>query len=125
MQQKNIAIVGASNDRKKYGNKAVRAYLSKGYKVYPINPKEETIEGLKAYKSILDIPDKIELVSFYVPPAVGIKVVEEVAKKGNIKELYLNPGAESEELYNKAQSLDLNPIVACSISVIGFDPEKM
>lgn len=119
-----IAIIGASNNRAKFGNKAVRAYLQKGYTVHPINPREETIEGLKAYKSVLDVPEPIDQASFYVLPNVGLKVIEEVAKKG-IKEVYLNPGTESNELYEKAQSLGVTPIVACSIVAAGVSPSQL
>lgn len=119
--EKSVAVIGASNDRAKYGNKAVRAYLRSGFKVYPVNPKEETIEGLKSYRSILDIQTEVERASLYVPPKVGLKIIEEIARKG-VKELYVNPGAESDELVNKARKLGLNPILACSILAVGLDP---
>ena len=121
-KQKSVGVIGASNDRSKYGNKAVRAYSLKDFKVYPVNPKEETIEGLKAYKSILDIPGEIDRAALYVPPKVGLKVIEEIAEKG-VKEVYVNPGAESDELVEKAYKLGLNPILACSILAVGLDPE--
>jgi len=121
--EKSVAVIGASNDRAKYGNKAVRAYLRSGFKVYPVNPKEETIEGLKSYRSILDIQTEVERASLYVPPKVGLKIIEEIARKG-VKELYVNPGAESDELVNKARKLGLNPILTCSILAVGLDPMK-
>ncbi len=123
-RQKTVAIIGASNDRKKYGNKAVRAYILKGFKVYPVNPSEDTIEGIKTYKSILDIPDEIDRATLYVPPRVGMKIIDEIAKKG-VKELYFNPGTESEELIDKAKKLGLNPILACSIIAVGIDPKDV
>ena len=119
--QKSVAVIGASNDRAKYGNKAVRAYLRSGYKVYPVNLKGEAVEGLEAYKSILDIQAEIERATLYVPPEVGLKVIEEIAQKG-VKELYVNPGAESDELVDAARKLGLNPILACSILAVGLDP---
>jgi predicted CoA-binding protein len=118
---KTVAVIGASNDRSKYGNKAVRAYLSRGFRVYPVNPKEETVEGLRAYGSILDIEAEIDRATLYVPPKVGLKVIEEIAQKG-VKELYINPGAESDELIDKAHKLNLEPILACSILAVGLDP---
>jgi predicted CoA-binding protein len=121
-KQKSVAVIGASNDRSKYGNKAVRAYLLNGFKVYPVNPREETIEGLKAYRSILEIPEEVDRATLYVPPKVGLKVIEEIAEKG-VKELYFNPGSESDELVEKARKLGLNPILACSILAVGLDPE--
>lgn len=121
-KQKSVAVIGASKDRSKYGNKAVRAYLLNDFKVYPVNPKEETIEGLKAYRSILEIPEEVDRATLYVPPNVGLKVIEEIAEKG-VKELYFNPGSESAELVEKARKLGLNPILACSILAVGLDPE--
>ena len=120
---KTIAVIGASSDRKKYSNRAIRAYVISGYEVYPINPKEEYIEGLKSYKSILDIDDKIDRATLYVPPQVGVKIIEEIAEKG-VGELYVNPGAESDELIEKARKLGLNPIMACSILAVGMKPDE-
>jgi len=119
-----IAIIGASANREKFANKAVRAYLRQGYDVYPVHPTEAVIEGLQVYRSVLDIPVALDRVSFYVPPAVGLRVVEEVARKG-CKELWLNPGADSPELYEKACSLGLNAIMACSLVAVGADPTEM
>ena len=119
-----VAIIGASRDRRKYGNRAVRAYLAKGYTVYPINPHARQVEGLKAYRSVMDVPGPIDRVSLYVPPQVGITMLDELAAKG-ITEIYVNPGAESEELLARAEALGLQPIYACSILAIGQDPERV
>lgn len=108
-----VAIVGASADRNKFSNKSIHAHLHAGYDVYPVNPKEETIEGLKCYKSVLDIPVALDRISLYLPPTVGVKVLDDIAKKG-CRELWVNPGAESPELMQKAEALKLNAIYACS-----------
>ena len=108
-----LAIIGASTDRTKYSNKSLLAHELAGYAVYPVNPKEETIEGLKCYKSILDVPVDLERISLYVPPAVGVKLLPDIAKKG-CRELWVNPGAESPELLEQASVLGLTPICACS-----------
>ena len=118
---KTVAIVGASNDRHKFGNKSLRAFQSEGHTVIPINPHENEVEGIKAYKSVLDVPGTIDMASFYVPPDVGEQVMDEIAKKG-ITEVWLNPGAESDRLIRYAQALHIEPIVACSIVAIGQDP---
>lgn len=110
-----IAIIGASADRSKYGNRAVRVYQARGYDVYPVHPKEEEIEGLKVYRSVEEIPAVLDRVSVYLPPEIGLKVVGGIARKGT-RELFLNPGSDSEALVAKAQSLGLNVIVACSIT---------
>ena len=124
MSKPTIAIVGASANREKFGNKAVRAYIEQGYDVYPVHPTEEIVEGLRVYRSVLDIPVALDRVSFYLPPTVGLRVVEEVARKG-CKELWLNSGTDSPDLYERAQALGLNPIIACSIVAVGANPDAM
>lgn len=117
-----VAIVGASNNRQKFGNKAVRAFLRAGYEVVPIHPRETAIEGLRAYRSVLDVPGTIDMASFYVPPEIGEQIIDDVARKG-IGEVWLNPGAESDALIAKARALAIQPIVACSIIGVGESPD--
>jgi predicted CoA-binding protein len=118
-----VAIIGASSDRAKFGNKSVRAHLSQGYTVYPVNPKGGQIEGLTVYRSIADVPDEpLDRVSMYLPPHLGVMALDEIAAKG-CRELWLNPGSESDEVVAKAESLGLTPIVACSIVALGVHPD--
>jgi predicted CoA-binding protein len=119
-----VAVIGASSDRAKFGNKAVRAFARQGYTVVPIHPKEETIEGLKAYKSVLEVPGPIDMASMYLAPAIGLTVIEDVAKKG-IPEVWLNPGADSPELADRARALGLKTVVACSILGVGENPHAL
>ncbi|MDP2685074.1 MAG: CoA-binding protein [bacterium] len=118
---KKVAIIGASKNRKKYGNIAVRAHQKQGWQVYPINPKEKEIEGIKCYNDINEIEEQLDKVSIYLPPEVGIHELEKLANK-NIAEVYINPGAESEELISRGKELGLNLIQACSIVSIGEQP---
>ena len=118
---KTIAIVGASNDRSKYSNKAVRAYLQQDYTVYPVNLREAEIEGLRAYHSVREVPERPQRVSVYLPPAAVLKVLPEIAAKG-CDELWLNPGTESDLVLEEAQRLGLNVVQACSILDIGVSP---
>ena len=125
MSRPTIAIVGASTDRSKFGNRAVRAYARHGYDVYPIHPKAQTIEGHTAYRTVLDVPvAALDCVSIYLPPEIGLQVIEDVARKPT-REVWLNPGAESSELIAKARSLGLNVAVGCSIVAIGEDPDEL
>lgn len=120
-----VAILGASTDRSKFGNKSVRAHLAKGFTVYPINPKADEIEGLKAFASLADIPPgKLDRISVYLPPALGMKVLPDIAARG-CDELWLNPGAESDELIAEAERLGLNVIQACSIVDVGVSPHDL
>jgi uncharacterized protein len=116
-----IAIIGASNDREKYGNHAVRAYQAEGWTVYPVNPREDTVEGLRAYPTISDLPEPVDRASLYVPPAIGIGLLDAIAAHG-AKELWVNPGAGSPELLARAEHLGLATVEACSILAAGRDP---
>ena len=119
-----VAIIGASNDRAKYGNKAVRAHLQQGYSVFPVNPKESQIEGQPAFKSISEVPVRPQRVSVYLPPPLVLKVLPEIAAKG-CDELWLNPGTESDEVLAEAERLGLNVVQACSIVAVGVSPEAL
>ncbi|MDQ1255426.1 MAG: uncharacterized protein QG656_15 [Candidatus Hydrogenedentes bacterium] len=120
---KTIAIVGASSDRRKYGNKAVRAFRDGGWTVYPVNAKLSEVEGLKCYASLDEVPGSLDRVSMYVPPAVGLTMLDAIVAK-NPAELFLNPGAESGELIKAARAKGLKPILACSIVNIGLRPDQ-
>ena len=119
-----VAVIGASSNRNKFGNRALRAFRQQGYTVVPINPHEAEVEGLKAYASVLDVPGAIDMASFYLPPEIGLQVIDEVAQKG-IPEVWLNPGAESDALIARAKTLHIQPIVACSIVAIGANPYSL
>src|SRR5262245_65420292 len=108
------AVIGATNDRHKSANRAVPAFRNQGYTVVPVNPHDDQVEGLKAYRSILDVPGPVDMASLYVPPDVGEQLIAEIARKG-VAEVWLNPGAESDALIARARSLNLQPIVACSV----------
>jgi hypothetical protein len=118
---KTVAIVGASSDRRKFGNKALRAFKAEGHRVIPINPKEREVEGIATYASVLDVPERIDMASVYVPPDVALRLLPEFEQK-QISEIWINPGAESPELLADARRRKLNVIVACSIVGAGQDP---
>jgi len=116
-----VAVVGASKDQSKFGNKAVRAFRQQGYAVLPINPHETEIEGLRAYPTLLEVPGPIDMVSFYVPSEIGLRVIDHVAAK-RVVEVWFNPGAESPALLARARALGLEPVLACSIMGAGASP---
>ena len=118
---RSVAVVGASTDRGKFGNKAVRAYVAQGWDVYPVHPNARDIEGLIAYTSVEAIPVRLDRVTLYLPPDVGRNVLDGIAavRPG---EFFVNPGAESDALLSEARTLGLDPIVACSIVEIGAAP---
>ncbi|NLO28029.1 MAG: CoA-binding protein [Actinobacteria bacterium] len=117
-----VAIVGASADRSKFSNKAVRAFVQKGWTVFPVNPKAKEIEGLPSYASIADVPARVHCVSMYVPPEAGRHMLAAVAAHSP-REFFLNPGSGDDALIEEAKALGLAPIQACSIVGIGLRPD--
>jgi hypothetical protein len=120
---KTVAVVGASNDRRKFGNKAVRAFQAEGYTVIPINPHEQYVEGIQAYRSVLDVSVPIDMVTVYVHPEIGTELLEEFTRK-QIPEIWINPGAEDDALMEEARRRGLNVTYACSIVSIGRSPAQ-
>jgi predicted CoA-binding protein len=121
---KTVAVIGASSDRRKFGNRAFRAYRDEGYTVIPINPNESSVEGVSTYPSVMDVPEKIDMATVYVPPEIGITLLEGFERK-QIAEIWINPGAESDQLIAEARRRKLNVIEACSIVGIGRNPHSM
>jgi predicted CoA-binding protein len=121
---KTVAVVGASSDRHKFGNKALRAFRAEGYRVIPINPNEREIEGMATYASVLDVPERIDMATLYVQPEVGLSLLHEFEQK-EIGEIWVNPGADSDELLAEARRRKLNVIAACSIIAIGQNPYSL
>ena len=92
-----IALIGASNDKNKYGNKILLDLLSKNYNVVPINHKEDSIAGLKAYSKVQDLPSRPSIINFVVPPEVGLNITKELVEEG-YNHFWYQPGAESENI---------------------------
>lgn len=118
---KSVAVLGASSDRSKFGNKAVRAFIQRGYRVFPINPKEATIEGIPAFRQLGDLPERPDLISVYLPPAVLLNVLPECTARG-CDELWLNPGTDTPEVIAAVEKLGLKAIQACSLIRLGVSP---
>jgi predicted CoA-binding protein len=122
MPKRTVAILGASANRSKFGNKSLRAHAHAGYEVYPVNPKGGQIEGWPAYRSLAEVPAAhLNRISVYLPPAVGLTALAEIAAKG-CDELWFNPGSESPELIARARQLGLKAIADCSIVALGLSP---
>jgi uncharacterized protein len=116
-----FAVVGASTDRSKYGNKVLRCYLQHGKEVYPIHPKAPEVEGQKAYAALAALPVKVQAISVITPPAITEQVVREAAAAG-VQHIWMQPGAESEAAIQTAQALGMSVIAGgpCILVVMGF-----
>jgi len=93
--QKRFAIVGATDDTKKYGHQTFKNLRSRGYEVYPVNPRLKALEGTKCYPSLADIPVKVDVVDFVVPPTVTEEILKQCKRLG-LDRIWLQPGSESE-----------------------------
>ena len=120
-QKQVVAVVGASRDRHKFGNKALRAFRDAGHTVIPINPHETEVEGVRAYASVLDVPGPIDMATVYVQPDTALRLLDEFQRK-RIPEIWLNPGADDDDVLAEARKRRLNIIAACSIIGAGKSP---
>lgn len=116
-----FGVAGASKNRDKYGNKVLRCYQINDRKVVPINPVEEEIEGLACVKAVADLPPEVESLSIITPPQITDKVVEQAIAKG-IKNIWMQPGAQSATAITAAEAAGLNVIAdgSCVLAVMGY-----
>ena len=121
LAQPSFAVVGASKDRSKYGNRVLRAYLQNGMPVSAVNPKADEVEGVAAHPSLTDLPDPPAAVSVITPPHASLHVVEEAARLG-IEHVWLQPGAEDEAVLERAGELGLDVISGgpCVLVALGY-----
>ncbi len=116
-----FGVVGASSKPHKYGNKVLRCYLQNDRKAIPVNPVEKTIEGLDCVASVSDLPDEVESISVITPPQVTEKVVDAAIAKG-IKNVWMQPGAESDTAVKACEDAGINVIAdgSCLLVVMGY-----
>lgn len=117
-----FGVVGASDDREKFGNKVLRCYMANRKTVFPVNPKTAIIEGIPCVASVADLPDTVKSISVITPPAVTEKVVEAAIAKG-IRNIWMQPGAESAAAVEKCKTAGVNVIAdhTCILVVLGFN----
>jgi predicted CoA-binding protein len=121
LQASAFGVVGASTDRTKYGNRVLRCYQQNGKKAIPVNPREAEVEGVPCVASVLDLPDEVTSISVITPPAVTEQVVEQAVQKG-IRNVWMQPGAESAKAVATCQAHGLNVIAdgSCLLVVLGY-----
>jgi predicted CoA-binding protein len=96
MDQKKFAVVGATDNPEKYGNTIFKNLRDRGYEIFPVNTKLEELEGIPVYHTLSDIPEKVDVVDFVVPPKVTEELLKECKKLG-LNRIWLQPGSESDE----------------------------
>ncbi len=113
------AVVGASDNPERYSYRIIRLLKERGYTVYPVSPKLKELMGLKVYPSIREIPKPVDVVDMVVNPRIGINVMQEVADQG-IRYVWLQPGAESDEIHAFAGEKGIAAIDACILAVLSI-----
>lgn len=116
-----IAILGASSNRSKFGNKCVRCYLDVGWEVFPVNPGATEVEGLKSYARLADIPGDLDRISVYLPPPVSLAMLPDMAERG-AGDVIFNPGAADAEVLREAKRLGVPAKDDCAIVAVGRSP---
>lgn len=106
-KKKTIAVIGASNNVDKYGYRIVRTLLDRGFKVWPINPKETKICGVRAYARLADLPRRPDIINFVVPPNITLSILEEVKELG-WDNLWFQPGSFDELVIARVKELPVN-----------------
>lgn len=121
MKSEVFGVVGASEDRSKYGNKVLRCYLQNRKTAIPVNPKAAAVEGIATVATVADLPDTVKSISVITPPAVTEKVVEAAISRG-ITSIWMQPGAESAAAVDRCTSAGINVIAdhSCLLVVLGY-----
>ena len=114
LAEKVWAVVGANEDRLKYGNMIYQKLRRKGYQVYAVNPLYQTIEGDPCYRNLSSLPEKPAVVNFVVAPKIGKNYVEEAAALG-IKYLWFQPQTSDDQLLEHVRQLGLQAVEACAL----------
>jgi predicted CoA-binding protein len=116
-----FAVIGASNDRIKYGNKVLRCYMQHNMTVYPVHPYEQLIEDVPVFSSIMELPDEVKSISIITPPPITEKIVSQAIDKG-IKNIWMQPGAESEKAIKECIEHQINVIARgpCILVLLGY-----
>jgi predicted CoA-binding protein len=121
LKGRTYAVVGASKDRAKYGNKVLRCYQRAGFEVFAVNPKDDEVEGAPCFRDLLSLPKPVDGVSIITPPPVTEKVVEDAHAAG-IQRLWMQPGAESPRAIERCRELGIDVIAGgpCLLVVLGW-----
>ena len=119
-----FAVVGASPNREKYGNKVFRCYMQHNHEVYPVHPKATEVEGRPCFASLGDVPAAVKAISVITPPPMTEKIVED-AHAAKVEFIWMQPGAESDAAVARAEELGMTTIAGgpCLLVALGFRDE--
>ena len=107
---KTIAVVGLSSNRMRPSFGVSRFLQRQGFRIIPVNPQETEVLGERAYASLRDVPDTIDVVNIFRRPARVPEVVDEAIERGGVRCVWMQEGVVSPEGAAKAQAAGI-PVV--------------
>jgi len=120
-EQQKVAVIGASQNRRKFGNKCVRAYRQASWKVYPVNPYAEQIEGIPVFPVLAACPEPVDRICLYLPPEKTRDLLPQLPRG---VEIFFNPGSADADVLTEARRLDLDVHDGRAIVAIGLSPSQ-
>lgn len=114
---KNVAVLGATNDHTRYAYKSMRLLKVRGFNPIPVNPNEEKVIGLESYASLRDIPEPIDTISVYVRPDLSTKLKDDILAV-KPRRIVMNPTTENPELERAAEEQGIEVIHACTLVML-------
>ena len=117
LERKVWAVVGASIHTQKYGYKLYKKLKDHGYKVYPVNPGYDEVDGDKCYHSLSELPEIPEVIDMVVNPKAGSKVIDEAAQLG-ISYIWLQPGTHNDDITRQLEEKGIQYVKDCVLEAL-------
>lgn len=117
LSKKIFAVVGSFRNQEKPAYKIFENLLNKGYKVYPVNPTVKEVKGIRCYPSLMELPEKPDVVDIVTPPEVSLEIVKQCKQLG-ISYVWLQPGAENEQVIQYCQENNINVVYGSCIMML-------
>ncbi len=111
-----VAVVGATDNPRKYGNRIYVDLKDKGFRVYPVNATRATVDGDPVFRTLAELPEKPDIVNFVVPPTRTLRVLEQ-AKDLGFTTVWIQPGAENEAVLDYLEEHDFDYLANACIMV--------
>jgi predicted CoA-binding protein len=120
MENKNVAVLGASPKPDRFANKAVRMLMRHGYNVLPVNPAFTHIEGLHCFKTLGEITEPIDTITMYLGERNSMPLIDDIIKS-KPRRIIMNPGAHNDTLEEKAREAGIEVEHDCTLVMLGAD----
>ena len=113
----NVAVIGASDKAERFSYQAVMLLKEKGHTVYPVHQRLQSIEGIKVYPGIKDVPAAVDTISMYVAADISSSIADDILSK-HPRRIIFNPGAENRDLQTKAEAKGIVCLEACTLVML-------